>query len=309
MSARRSWVEFVKANYGLSERRACRLVGMVRSSQRYRGRGDRNRELRAALVAVAEEKPRYGYRRLSVLLEWRGWKASPQRVWRVYRKAGLALRRRRRKQLRRVKAVVARITAANQEWALDFVHDYLACGRKLRVLTLVDAYTRECLAAEAAPTITSPQVVRVLERVREARGLPLAIRCDNGPELTSRCLLAWSGERRIELRHIQPGRPMQNGHVESFNGRFREECLNTHWFENLADARQKIAAWRQEYNQERPHSSLGYRTPEGFAALAAAGHGKDAPQERGLENPPGFPLSHAPTTAILFTTNLETSYP
>ena len=151
------------------------------------------------------------------------------------------------------------------------VHDAVECGRTIRVLSVVDAYTRECLALEVDTSFASRRVTRVLEGIIAERGLPQTIRCDNGPELTSRHFLAWGLERKIELAHIQPGKPMQNGRLESFNGKLREECLNISWFQNLLDARVKIAAWRKEYNEARPHSSLGYKTPKEFAAAQAAG--------------------------------------
>src|SRR6202020_2452194 len=159
------------------------------------------------------------------------------------------------------------ICRPNQEWALDFVSDAISNGRALRALTMVDSYTRECPAIEVDTGISSRQVTRTLERVIAERGAPATLRCDNGPEFTSRHFLAWCGQKKIELVHIQPGKPMQNGHVESFNGRLRDECLNASWFRNLQDARAKITAWRDEYNGERPHSSLGYRTPNEFAAV------------------------------------------
>ena len=150
------------------------------------------------------------------------------------------------------------------------MHDAVECGRAIRVLSVVDAYTRECLALEVDTSFASRRVTRVLEAIVAERGQPLAIRCDNGPELTSRHFLAWCVERQIELVHIQPGKPTQNARVESFHGRLREECLTLSWFQNLFDARRKIAAWRTEYNEERPHSSLGYQTPKEFAAAQAA---------------------------------------
>ena len=150
---------------------------------------------------------------------------------------------------------------------MDFACDTLATGRGIRVLAVVDAFTRENLSLEVDTSLSSRRVTRSLEDVIEHRGKPEAIRCDNGPELTSRHFLSWCEERKIQLIHIQPGRPMQNGHVESFNGRLRDECLNANWFRNLMDARAKIGAWRDEYNGERPHSSLGYRTPNEFAAI------------------------------------------
>ena len=233
---------------------------------RYEPRSDHNAALRQELVNLARQKPRYGYRRLHALVTRRGFQASAQRVYRLYRAEGLMVRRLKRKRLARV-AVNSHLVRSNQEWALDFVSDALATGRGIRVLTVVDAFTRENLSLEVDVSLSSRRVTRALEAVIERRGKPEAIRCDNGPELTSRHFLSWCEERKIQLIHIQPGRPMQNGHVESFNGRLRDECLNANWFRNLFDAREKIAAWRDEYNGERPHSSLGYRTPNEFAEV------------------------------------------
>jgi putative transposase len=164
--------------------------------------------------------------------------------------------------------------------ALDFAHDAGACGRAIRVLSVVDAYMRECLALEVDTSFASRRVTRVLEAIVAERGQPQAIRCDNGPELTSRHFLAWCVERKIELLHIQSGKPTQNAQVESFHARLRDECLHVSWFQNLCDARRNIAAWRKEYNEGRPHSSLGYRTPKEFAELS---RGKDG-GETALEN-------------------------
>jgi len=259
-------VAFACEQFQMSERRACKLMGADRGTYRYEPRADRNAALREALVALARQKPRYGYRRLHVLLEKRGHSASVMRIYRLYREEGLAVRRLRRKRLSRV-AVASHIVRANQEWALDFASDALANGRGIRVFAVVDAFTRENLSLEVDTSLSSRRVTRSLEGVVERRGTPEAIRCDNGPELTSRHFLAWCEQRKIQLIHIQPGRPMQNGHIESFNGRLRDECLNANWFQNLADARSKIAAWSEEYNGERPHSSLGYRTPNEFAEI------------------------------------------
>ena len=264
MSARRD-VALLMSEHQLSERHACKLLELDRATYRYEPRPDRNRELREALVALARQKPRYGYRRLWALLTRRGWKANEKRIYRLYRQEGLMVRRLKRKRVVREHAGEALLTAPNQEWALDFVSDALATGRALRGLTVVDCYTRECPAIEVATGICSRTVTRTLERIIEARGKPRALRCDNGPEFTSRHFLGWCEEQGITLIHIQPGKPMQNGHVESFNGRLRDECLNANWFANLADARRKIERWREEYNSERPHSSLDYRTPAEFA--------------------------------------------
>jgi putative transposase len=278
----------MEQDHAFSERRACGLVMLAVSSYRYESRRS-DEPLRTKLVELAREKPRFGYRRLHVLLRRSGEHVNHKRLHRIYREAGLMIRRKKRKHcVREGKPLLAR-NAANQEWALDFAHDAVACGRAIRVLSVVDAYTRECLALEVDTSFASRRVTRVLEQIVAERGQPQAIRCDNGPELTSRHFLAWCVERQIELIHIQPGKPTQNAHVESFHGRLREECLNVSWFQNLFDARRKIAAWRKEYNQERPHSSLGYRTPEEFARLAASPSwdGNRAAADRRQGNPVG----------------------
>src|SRR5277367_4711458 len=196
------------------------------------------------------------------------------------------------------------LSGPNQEWALDFVHDAAESGRAFRALSVLDVYTRECLALEVDTSFASRRLTRVLGEILLERGQPAAIRCDNGPEFTSRHFLAWCVERSIELVHIEPGKPVQNAHVESFHGRLREECLNASWFGNLFEARRKIGAWKVEYNEERPHSSLGYRTPREFAReVAANGCGKGAgwnPLENGVPTQLGnsaksaeFPLSHS----------------
>jgi len=259
-------VAFASEQFHLSERRACELIGIDRGTYRYEPRPDRNAELREALIELAKQKPRYGYRRLHVLLVRRGHAVSVMRVYRLYREEKLAVRRLRRKRLTRI-PVASHLVKSNQEWALDFACDTLATGRGIRVLAVVDAFTRENLSLEVDTSLSSRRVTRALEAIVERRGKPEAIRCDNGPELTSRHFISWCEEQKIQLIHIQPGRPMQNGHVESFNGRLRDECLNANWFYNLADARMKIGAWGEEYNGERPHSSLGYRTPNEFAAI------------------------------------------
>jgi putative transposase len=168
------------------------------------------------------------------------------------------------------------LTGPNQEWALDFAHDATGSGRRFRALSVIDAYTRQCLALETDTSFPSRRVTRVLEAAMTRYGRPATVRSDNGPELTSRHYLAWFIEQKIAALHIQPGRPMQNGHVESFHGRLREECLRISWFTNLFDARRKVTDWKVEYNEQRPHSSLGYRTPAEFARVALTpSYGKD----------------------------------
>ena len=278
------------------------MLWLAVGSYRYRSRRA-DQDLRERLTVLARERPRFGYRRLEVLLRREGRKVNHKRMYRVYREAGLCLKRKKRKHCARAGAPLRALTAANQEWALDFVHDAIAAGRGIRVLSVVDAYTRECLGLEVDTSFASRRVTRVLEQIVERRGLPLAIRCDNGPELTSRHFLAWCVERHIELIHIEPGKPTQNAHVESFHGRFREECLQVSWFQNLFDARRKIGDWRADYNQQRPHSSLGYLTPEEFAEkFGGEGLWKSRMAEKSntdfpamLGNPAkgaGFPLSH-----------------
>jgi putative transposase len=276
-------VEHIATTFAFTERRACCLLRIAVSSYRYQPRLHDD-GLRERLVALAREKPRFGYRRLHVLLEREGEVVNHKRVHRIYREAGLALRRKKRKHCVRVRSPLGVYTAANQEWALDFVHDVVASGRSIRVLNVVDAYTRECLAMEVDTSFAGLRVTRVLDEIIAERGLPQAIRCDNGPELTSRHFLAWALARKIELVHIQPGKPTQNGIVESFNGKLREECLRIHWFQNLFEARRIITNWRRDYNERRPHSSLNYRTPAEFAAKNS--RGKDADSVR-LENAVG----------------------
>jgi len=293
VSARRD-VALVMAEHGLSQRQACRLLEVDRATYRYEPRPDRNAKLRQALIDIARQRPRFGYRRLWALLTTReGFHASPGRIQRLYQQAGLKVRRQKRKRLKGVAPVNPLISRPNQEWALDFVSDAFSNGRALRALTMVDSYTRECPAIEVDTGISSRQVTRTLERVIEQRGTPASLRCDNGPEFTSRHFLAWCAQKKIELVHIQPGRPMQNGHVESFNGRLREECLNASWFVNLADARAKIESWRQEYNTDRPHSSLDYRTPEEFARACSE------LTSRMAAIPPDRPSASTDRTAVL----------
>jgi putative transposase len=269
-------VRWLWSHYLVSQRRVCGLMGVAESSVRYRsGRSDE--ALRERLKQAAREKPRWGYRRLQIVLDQTGEHVNHKRIYRVYREAGLAIRRRARKRLLRVGSRRPSLSEPNQEWALDFVHDAAESGRKFRALSVVDPYTRECLALEVDTSMGSRRVTRVLEGIIAERGLPQAIRSDNGPEFTSRHFLAWCLEKKIELVHIEPGKPVQNAHVESFHGKLRDECLNASWFQNLWDARAKIEAWRKEYNEERPHSSLGYATPAAFAARVEALRSPTAP--------------------------------
>ena len=266
---RKTEVRWLWSKFLVSQRRICELLNVAESSQRYVSRKN-DEPLRTKLVAAAREKPRWGYRRLQFVLKAKGMEVNHKKVYRVYREAGLMIRRRRRKRLLRADFVRPMVTEANQEWALDFVHDAAESGRKFRVLSVIDVCTRECLALEVDTGFPGPRFTRALAMIVAERGKPLTIRCDNGPEFTSRHFLAWALERKIEVVHIEPGKPVQNAHVESFHGKLRDECLNASWFRNLFEARAKIAAWREEYNEERPHSSLGYLPPKEFARRIAA---------------------------------------
>jgi putative transposase len=268
-------VERIQQKFALSQRHACRLLLVPVSSFRYTAHR-RDDGLKERLIDLARQKPRYGYRRLHVLLEREGEPINHKRVHRIYREAGLALRRKKRKHCVRTHVPLGAYTEANQEWALDFVHDVTAFGRSIRVLNVIDAFTRESLAMEVDTSFAGMRLTRVLDGIIAKRGLPQSIRCDNGPELTSRHFLAWNLERKINLVHTQPGKPTQNGYVESFNGKLREECLRISWFQNLFEARRIIANWQHDYNENRPHSSLNYLTPAEFARRQSRGKDVDS---------------------------------
>jgi putative transposase len=236
------------AAHGLSERRACGLVGMDRTSCRYRGRGDGDVRLRERLKALAAERRRFGYRRLGWLLRREGMRVNLKKVYRLYREERLAVRRRRgRRRAIGERAPLALPQGPNQRWSLDFVADQLMSGRRFRILAVVDDFTRECLALVAE------------------RGRPLAIVSDNGTELTGRAVLCWAVENGIAWHYIQPGKPVQNAFVESFNGRLRDEFLNEYLFHSLVEVRRRIEAWREDYNTVRPHGRLGAVPPAEFA--------------------------------------------
>ena len=264
---RRVAVAYTQQHFGLSQRRACRIVGGGRSTVRYRGRPRAGDEaLRSRLRELAAERPRFGYRRLYVLLRREGIRVNHKCIERLYREEGLAVRCRKRKALTRIRR--GRPSAphgANEQWALDFLQDALASGRTIRLLSVIDVFTREALALEVDTSLPGSRVVRVLDRLRGERPLPAQLVLDNGPELISRDLEQWAHEHAVILHFIDPGKPVQNAFCESFHSRMRDECLNEHWFLGLTDARRIVDAWRQDYNQARPHSALGYQTPVEFA--------------------------------------------
>ncbi|MGB9285073.1 MAG: IS3 family transposase, partial [Candidatus Sulfotelmatobacter sp.] len=266
---RREAVLVMQVEVELSQRRACGLMELYRATCRYRRRRGEDQRLRVRLRELAEARRRFGYRRLQILLQREGWQVNHKRIYRLYVEEKLSLRRKRGRKRSTVRQPLPEAVAANQVWSVDFMTDALSSGRRFRTLNVVDDYTRECLAIEVDTSLGGMRVVRVLEELKQRRGLPRQIRSDNGPEFVSRAVDQWAYEQGLRWHTIQPGRPMENGYVESFNGRFRDECLNENWFSDLGDAREKIARWKQDYNEERPHSSLQYRTPVEFAAQSA----------------------------------------
>jgi len=256
-------------DHALSERRACRLAGLPFSTWQYKSVTRRDDALRRRIRDIAAERRRFGYRRVHILLLREGWAVNHKKVYRLYTDEGLQVRKRRRKRVSRAeRCPLPEATGACQRWSLDFQFDALADGRRIKCLNIVDDFTKECPVIEVDTSIGGQRLVRILERLRQDYGLPGVITLDNGPEMTSKALDAWAYENGVTLNFIDPGKPMQNGYIESFNGRFRDECLNENWFTSLGDARRIIEAWRQDYNSNRPHSSLGYMTPSEFRAAA-----------------------------------------
>jgi len=264
--AKRAAVTALMTERDFGVTRACGLAGISRSLYHYRSMRPDGAPLRARIEEIAAVKRRYGYRRVYLRLRREGWAVNRKRVYRLYREAGLAVRRRKRKRIGPFeRKPLPKPTAANISWSMDFVADGLIGGRRLRCLTIVDDCTRECLAIEVDTSITGLRVQGVLDRLAESRGLPQSITVDNGPEFDGKVLDQWAYRTGVQLSFIRPGKPNENAYIESFNGKFRDECLNEHWFISLAHARSVIEAWRIEYNTERPHSSLGNRTPQEFA--------------------------------------------
>lgn len=243
---------------------------MSRSVYGYRSVARDASALTMRIKEIAATRVHYGYKRVHVMLRREGWRDNVKRVYRLYKQEGLSLRFKRPKRnkaarLRQPKQVV---TAMNQIWSMDFVADALFDGRRLRALTVVDNYTRESLAIEVGQSLKGEDVVATLRRIGATRGLPATIKVDNGSEFVSKAMDKWAYEHHVELDFSRPGKPTDNAKVESFNGRFRQECLNAHWFMSLDDARQKIEQWRQHYNETRPHSALQWATPAEFARQA-----------------------------------------
>ena len=255
--------------YQISERHAARLVKLAIGTLRYQSRKVFDEVLRHRLRELAGTHVRYGYRRLTVLLRREGWHVNAKRIYRLYREEELIVRTKQRRKMARRRPVPAGFAVRpNQCWSMDFVTDRLEDGRSFRILTVVDQFTRECVALQADRSMTGMRVAQMLEAVKPERGsLPESITVDNGSEFSGRALEVWAMANDVQLCFIRPGRPVENGFIESFNGRLRDECLNVEWFSSLDDARQKLAKFRQHYNHQRPHSALADRTPAAFAAL------------------------------------------
>ncbi|WP_338531004.1 IS3 family transposase [Nitratireductor thuwali] len=285
-AAKRDAVAHLRSAMGLSERRACTIIGADRKMIRYSSCRRPETELRGRLRELANERRRFGYRRLFILLRREGEASGINRIYRLYREEGLAVRKRRsRRRAVGTRAPILVEARPNARWSLDFVHDQFACGRRFRVLNIVDDVTRECLAAVPDTSISGRRVARELTDLIGRRGKPGMIVSDHGTEFTSNAILAWSKDHRVEWHYIAPGKPMQNGYIESFNGRMRDELLNESLFFGLDHARSAIADWVKDFNTARPHSSLGYQTPAAYAEVLAA-TGSSTAQIEGSAPPP-----------------------
>ena len=267
----RALVQRAQVAHCVSERRACEVLRVARSSHRYQSVRDERAALRIRLRDLAGSRIRYGYRRLWVLLRREGWEVNHKLIYRLYVEEGLQLRRKSPKRRKSCAVRVERPEArgANESWSMDFMSDQLFQGQRFRILTLMDNFSRESLALRVSNRFRGEDVVKVLELVTSQRGLPKAIRVDNGPEFISKSLDWWAYFNGVKLDFSRPGKPTDNALIESFNGKFRQECLNQHWFITLPDAQETIDAWRVDYNERRPHSALGDRSPHEFAAWSA----------------------------------------
>ena len=266
-AAKKAAAELAQGKYALSERRACRLMKLSRSVKRRDRKRSDDPRLVARLRELAEIRRRFGYRRLHVLLKREGFKLNQKKLRRIYKEQKLTVKMRKRNKLRSLTRMpIAPPTKVNQRWSMDFVSDQLGpSGRRLRVLTVVDVLTRECLALFAHFSIPGSQVVRVLQTIVDDRGVPASFSIDNGSEFTGKAMDQWAHALGIKLDFIRPGKPIENAFIESFNGKLRDECLNENWFVSLEDVRQTIEEWRIDYNENRPHSSIGDLTPKEYA--------------------------------------------
>jgi len=276
-AAKREAVADLRKGFALSERRACSIIGADRKTIRYRSKRPPETGLRARLRELANERRRFGYRRLFILLRREGEPSGINRIYRLYKEEGLAVRKRRgRRRAVGLRAPILAEAKLNARWSLDFIHDQMTNGRRFRVLNIVDDVTRECLAAVPDTSISGLRVARELDAIIAARGRPCMVVSDNGTELTSNAIFAWAKDHGVGWHYIAPGKPMQNGFVESFNGRMRDELLNETLFHSLDHARSIIAGWAKDYNTARPHSALNYRTPAAYAAILQSASAPDA---------------------------------
>lgn len=290
-AARRDAVAHLRTAHEMSERRACATIGTDRSTVRYRSRRPDDAALRARLRELADQRRRFGYRRLHVLLRLDGHVVNRKRTQRLYREEGLAVRRRRsRRRIAVARTPIPRPDGPNSRWSLDFMHDQLANGRRFRVLNIIDDVTKECLAAIPDTSLSGKRVVRQLATLIERRGRPRVIVSDNGTEFTSSAVLGFTQAMKLDWRYIAPGKPTQNAFSESFQGRMRDECLNEHLFFSMGHARAVIAGWVTDYNTRRPHSAIGYQTP---AAYAAALNTQRPPALRSMEGSAPMAIAHA----------------
>lgn len=280
--------------YEMSERRACRVLGTDRASVRYRATRPDDGVLRDRLKALAQERRRFGYRRLHVMLRREGHAVNKKRVQRIYREERLTVRRRGgRKRAMGTRRPLETPLVANQRWSLDFVSDQLTDGRRFRILTVIDNCTRECLALVADTSLSGQRVTRELDVIIQQRGRPETIVSDNGTELTSNAILAWADDAGVGWHYIAPGKPQQNGFNESFNGRLRDELLNETLFRSLPHARVVLEAWRRDYNETRPHSKLGWLTPKAYAQALTGRSGRSAALVDGCaDRPLATPANH-----------------
>jgi putative transposase len=276
-AAHREAAGYLQSTYQMSERRACRVIGSDRASVRYQATRPDDGVLRERLKALAQERRRFGYRRLHVLLRREGQVVNKKRVQRIYREERLTVRRRGgRKRAIGTRRPIETPLAANQRWSLDFVSDQMTDGRRFRILTVIDNCTRECLALVADTSLSGRRVARELDAIIAQRGRPDMIVSDNGTELTSNAILGWADETGVGWHYIAPGKPQQNGYNESFNGRLRDELLNETLFRSLPHARAVLETWRRDYNEERPHSKLGWMTPRDYARALSGESGRRA---------------------------------
>lgn len=268
-NSKRVAVGYLQEAFSMSQRRACGLIQLSRKAMGYQSKRPTDWCLRKRLKELGEQYPRYGYLLLHAMLKAEGLVVNKKKTYRIYKELGMQVRTKKRKKLVRPRIPMLLPTTPNQRWSLDFVSDQLSNGRRFRVLNIVDDYSRACVGQITDFSISGARVVRYFDQLKEARGLPNTLVMDNGPEFTGKALFFWSKANGVKLHFIQPGKPTQNAFVESFNGKFRDGCLNQHWFRNIHEARSIIDTWRQHYNEVRPHSSLNYQPPALFEEQVA----------------------------------------